>query len=83
VDHGPRYPPAKEQFVLRYKQETFGERNPMGSMFHVLKQKTKRFYNGIPFYGSLKSLFSNLTSFMRMQNILAILDKPINGRDKS
>jgi putative transposase len=70
VDHGPWYPPALEYLGLRYKQVTFGERNPVESWFNVLKQKTKRFYNDFPFHASLASIASYLASFMRMQNIL-------------
>ncbi len=70
VDHGPWYPPALEHLGLRYKQVTFGERNPVESMFHVLKHKTKRFYNDFPFHSSMQSITSYLTSFLRMQNIL-------------
>ena len=70
VDHGPWYPPALEHLGLRYKQVTFKKRNNVESWFHILKQKTKRFYNDFPFHSSMKSVASYLTSFVRMQNIL-------------
>lgn len=70
VDHGPWYPPALEHLGLRYKQVTFGERNTIESWFHILKQKTKRFYNDFPFRSSMKSVSTYLSSFVRMQNIL-------------
>jgi putative transposase len=70
VDHGPWYPPALEHLGLRYKQVTFGERNVVESWFHILKQKTKRFYNDFPFHSSMKSIATYLSTFVRMQNIL-------------
>jgi putative transposase len=70
VDHGPWYPPALEHLGLRYKQVTFQQRNVIESWFHILKQKTKRFYNDFPFHASMQSIASYLSSFMRMQNIL-------------
>jgi putative transposase len=70
VDHGPWYPPALEHLGLRYKQVTFGERNPVESWFNILKQKTKRFYNKFPFHSSMQSIASYLVTFVRMQNIL-------------
>lgn len=73
VDHGPWYPPALDHLGLRYKQVTFGDRNPVESWFHILKQKTKRFYNDFPVHASMQSLSSYLTSFMRMQNIFTML----------
>ena len=53
VDHGPWYPSALDHLGLRYRQVTFGERNPVESWFHILKHKTKRFYNDFPFQASL------------------------------
>jgi len=70
VDHGPWYPPAFEHLGLRYKQVTFGDRNPVESWFNILKQKTKRFHNKFPFHSSLQSVSSYLIAFVRMQNIL-------------
>jgi putative transposase len=70
VDHGPWYPPAMEHLGLRYKQVTFQNRNCIESWFHILKQKTKRFYNDFPFHASMQSIASYLASFMRVQNIL-------------
>jgi putative transposase len=70
VDHGPWYPPALEHLGLRYKQVTFQNRNVIESWFHILKQKTKRFYNDFPFHSTMQSVASYLSSFMRMQNIL-------------
>ncbi len=70
VDHGPWYPPALEHLGLRYKQITFGERNPVESWFNILKQKTKRFYNKFPFHSNMRSVTSYLIAFVRMQNIL-------------
>lgn len=70
VDHGPWYPPAFEHLGLRYKQVTFGERNPVESWFNILKHKTKRFYNKFPFHSSIQSVSSYLISFVKMQNIL-------------
>jgi putative transposase len=49
---------------------TFQSRNAIESWFHILKQKTKRFYNDFPFHSSMSSMASYLASFMRMQNIL-------------
>jgi transposase-like protein len=70
VDHGPWYPPALEHLGLRYKQVTFQDRNSVESWFHILKQKTKRFYNDFPFHSSMESVSNYLTSFVRMQNVL-------------
>ena len=69
VDHGPWHQPALEHLGLRYRQVTFQNRNPVESWFHILKQKTKRFYNDFPFHSRTESIASYLASFVRMQNI--------------
>jgi len=35
IDHGPWYPGVLEHLGLRYKQVTFGERNPVESWFNI------------------------------------------------
>ncbi len=48
VDKGPWYPLAFYILGLKFKHETFGNRNAVESFFSTLKKRTKAFYNHFP-----------------------------------
>ena len=53
---------------LKYRHETFGERNAVEGFFSLLKSKTKMFWNRFPFRSSFDSVQSWLESFVGLYN---------------
>ena len=68
VDRGFWYLWALQRLRLKYRHETFGERNAVERFFFRLKERTKRFWNRFPFRSSFDSVQSWLDSFMAFYN---------------
>ncbi len=68
VDRGFWYLWALKRLGLRYRHETFGERNAVEGFFSRFKERTKRFWNKFPFGSSFDSVQSWLESFMAFYN---------------
>ncbi len=68
VDRGPWYRWALKRLGLKYRHETFGERNAVEGFFSLLKRRTKRFFNRFPFRSSFDSVQSWLESFVAIYN---------------
>ncbi len=47
---------ALQRLGLKYRYETFGERNAVEGFFFKLKERTKRFWNRFPFRSSFDSI---------------------------
>ena len=58
VDRGFWYRLALERLGLNYTHETFGCRNAVEGFFSLLKGRTKRFWNRLPFRSSFDSVQS-------------------------
>ena len=69
VDRGLWYKWALQRLGLKYKHETFGERNAVEGFFSLLKERTKRFWNRFPFNSSFDSVQSWLESFEGLYNM--------------
>ena len=57
-----------KRLELKYRYETFGERNAVEGFFFKLKERTKRFWNRFPYRSSFNSIQSWLESFMAFYN---------------
>ena len=68
VDRGFWYLWALQRLRLKYRHETFGERNAVERFFSRFKERTKRFWNRFPFRSSFDSVQSWLDSFMAFYN---------------
>ena len=68
VDKGFWYLWALKRLGLKYRHETFGDRNAVERFFFRLKERTKRFWNRFPFNSSFTSVQSWLESFMAFYN---------------
>jgi transposase-like protein len=68
VDRGSWYLWALKRLGLRYRHETFGERNAVERFFSRFKERTKRFWNRFPFGSSFDSVQSWLESFIALYN---------------
>jgi len=68
VDRGPWYPLAFLILRLKFKQETFGDRNAVESFFSILKKRTKAFHNRFPHNSTLSTTLSWLNSFYHAYN---------------
>ena len=68
VDRGFWYRWALKRLGLKYRHETFGERNAVEGFFSLLKRRTKRFWNRFPFGSSFDSVQSWLESFVAIYN---------------
>ena len=68
VDRGFWYKWALQRLGLKYRHETFGERNAVESFFSRFKERTKRFWNRFPFRSSFDSVQSWIESFMAFYN---------------
>jgi len=68
VDRGFWYKWALKRLGLRYRHETFGERNAVEGFFSRFKERTKRFWSRFPFRSSFVSVQSWLESFMAFYN---------------
>jgi len=68
VDRGFWYLWALKRLGLKYRHETFGERNAVEGFFSRFKERTKRFWNRFPFRSSFVSVQSWLKSFMAFYN---------------
>jgi len=66
VDRGFRYRWALQRLGLKYRLETFGERNAVEGFFSKFKERTKRFWNRFPFRSSFDSVQSWLDSFISL-----------------
>ncbi|MBE8538930.1 DDE-type integrase/transposase/recombinase [Geoglobus acetivorans] len=69
VDRRFRYKLALQRLGLKYKHETFGERNAVEGFFSLLKGRTKRFFNRFPFRSSFDSVQSWLEGFVGLYNL--------------
>ena len=69
VDRGPWYRWALKRMGLKYRYETFGERNAVEGFFSLLKRRTKRFFSRFPFRSSFDSVQSWLESFVAIYNV--------------
>jgi len=69
VDRGFWYKWALKRLGLKYKHETFGERNAVEGFFSLLKRRTKKFWNRFPFRSSFDSVQSWLESFVGLYNL--------------
>ena len=69
VDRGFWYKWALQRLGLKYKHESFGERNAVEGFFSLLKNRTKRFFNRFPFRSSFDSVQSWLENFVRLYNL--------------
>jgi len=67
IDRGPWYPWALQRYGLKWRHETFGERNPREQWFGIVMHRTKRFWNKFP-HSSMNSTFSWMLSFMAIYN---------------
>ena len=56
VDKGPWNGWALQRLGLRYKHETFGERNAIEGWYSLFKARVKRFWKRFPFHSSLESV---------------------------
>lgn len=56
VDGGPWYPWALKRLGLEFRQQTFGKRSPVESLFGVLKRHTRRFWNRHSHHSNRKPL---------------------------
>ena len=68
VDKGPWYPLAFYILGLKFKHETFGDRNAVESFFSTLKKRTKAFYNHFPHNTTIHTILSWLNSFCLTYN---------------
>ena len=68
VDRGFWYLWALKRLGLKYRHETFGDRDTIESLFSSLKERTKRFHNRFPFNSSFDSVQSWLESFAAFYN---------------
>ena len=68
VDRGFWYRWALQRLGLKYRHETFGERNAVEGFFSLMKSRTKRFWNRFPFRSSFDSVQSWLVSFLILYN---------------
>jgi len=68
IDRGPWYPWALDRYGLRWRHETFGDRNPIEQWFGIVKHRTKRFWNRFPHNSSMKSTLSWMLAFMAIYN---------------
>jgi len=68
VDKGFWYLWALQRLGLKYRHETFGERNAVECFFSRLKERTKMFWNRFPFRSSFDSIQSWLESFITFYN---------------
>jgi len=68
VDRGFWYKWALQRLGLKYRHETFGERNAVEGFFSRFKERVKRFWNRFPFNSSFDSVQSWLESFMMFYN---------------
>ncbi|AIG98463.1 Transposase [Archaeoglobus fulgidus DSM 8774] len=68
VDRGFWYLWALKRLGLRYRHETFGERNAVEGFFSRFKERTKRFWNRFPFNSSFNSVQSWIESFIAFYN---------------
>jgi len=59
---------ALKRLGLKYRHETFGERNAVEGFFSRLKERTKRFWNRFPYGSSFNYVQSWLESFMALYN---------------
>ena len=73
VDKGPWCPWAFQRLGLKFKQERFGERSVVESVFSVLKRRTGRFWNRFPYKSSFTSVQSWLESFFAVYNFLEVM----------
>jgi len=73
VDKGPWYPWAFQRLGLRFRQERFGERSVVESVFSLLKRRTERFWNRFPYKSSFTSVQSWLESFFAVYNFLEVM----------
>jgi len=67
VDKGFWYKWALKRLGLKYRHETFGDRNVVEGFFSRLKERTKRFWNRF-LNSSFESAQSWLESFMAFYN---------------
>ena len=56
VDKGPWYRWALQRLGLKYKHETFGERNAIEGWYSLFKTRVKRFWKRFPVNSSLESV---------------------------
>ena len=56
VDKGPWYRWALQRLGLKYKHETFGERNAIEGWYSLFKARVKRFWKRFPVNSSLESV---------------------------
>jgi len=68
VDRGFWYLWALKRLGLKYRHETFGDRNAVEGFFSRLKERTNRFWNRFPFRSSFDSVQSWLESFIAFYN---------------
>ena len=68
VDRGTWYLWAFKRLGLRYRHETFGDRNAVKGFFSQLKERVKRFWKRFPYNSSFNSVQSWLESFMAFYN---------------
>ena len=68
VDRGFWYKWALKRLGLKYRHETFGERNAVEGFFSRFKERTKRFWSRFPFRSSFDSVQSWIESFMAFYN---------------
>ncbi len=68
VDRGFWYLWALKRLGLKYRHETFGDRNAVEGFFSRFKERTKRFWNRFPFRSSFESVQSWLESFVALYN---------------
>jgi len=68
VDRGFWYLWALKRLGLRYRHETFGERNAVEGFFPRFKERTKRFWNMFLFRSSFDYVQSWIESFMAFYN---------------
>ena len=68
VDGGTWYLWAFRRLGLKYRVETFGDRNAVERFFSQLKDRVKRFWNRFPHFSSIPSVQSWLNSFIAFYN---------------
>jgi transposase-like protein len=56
VDRGPWYRWALQRLGLKYRHETFGERNAIEGWYSLFKARVKRFWKRFPVNSSLESI---------------------------